>query len=82
MREEGSAELVVDHAFKTACGSRLRADEVLVSVWRFVDVVCSADGAHFHFEGVSQSVSEVRFFGGEGELSFVAEEGSAVRHAG
>ena len=83
MREKGSAGLVVDHAFELACAACLRADEVFFSVkCGFVDVVCSADGAHFHLEGVSQFVCRLVFSGGEGELSFVAEEGSSVRHAG
>ena len=81
MAEEGSAFFVVDHAFELACGACSRTDEMLVSVSGFVDMICSADGTDFHFKRVSQPVGERGMLGGgEGELSFVAEEGSAVCH--
>lgn len=87
MGVEGLVFFVVDHAFEGSCRSCVRADEGKVSEWRFVDMVCSADGADFHLEGVSQSTGlsgVLGEWGGlrwrEGELSFVAEEGSAVCH--
>ena len=93
MREEGFAFFVVDHRAEVAGGACLRADEVLLTVlltvllsvgFGLVDVVCSADGADFDLEGVSDSVRwwVGLFGGGEGELSLMAEEGSAVCHTG